>query len=583
MKKVVLLFLTTFALTLNYSCTQDVDVNVFPSYVTPGTTNSNGQYAIAFSNYQNGQSTRALVESNSNTGYDDFSLYAWTENGTIMNPYHTQWVNKGWTYVGVDNQELQYFDNFIDEYNFIGIIPQQTNNPINNGKVAVATESFLVDNETMTDTPKEFLYATLTVPKAKYAEGLTVNFKHGNAKVYLKFTSDDPNTQIIDYAPSSPEVPATPATETYTNKTTKFIDELVARNEVQIAIGFYGVNSPKLTSTQPNPLYVGSNNTSNGWLAKDWLLSIKDAVNSQFIYYRLNQVNNSTSKTETTEDWESAASNKNIFMMKLADGVNATDFANGNDAFATALKAHQTDWVGGKPADSFWAMFEQAYAEGWRVIRINQSDTNPNQVLVFLSSNIETSTQVCTVTPGIEYQPAVIGKEGVVVLPATSTIGNGSDAVLATYPTKATAEVSLDGINWNTTETNNILTFSKPTTKVTSSISDDVHAIPSPTTWYALPCNDENVGYTVKVSYNYKGVNVYDARVFIPANEAQWEEGKYYTYIIQLNGKGNGHVEPNDVNAEDPTVNEPIKHEIKLFKVEFAEYGYGTTIIKEIK
>ena len=85
------------------------------------------------------------------------------------------------------------------------------------------------------------------------------------------------------------------------------------------------------------------------------------------------------------------------------------------------------------------------------------------------------------------------------------------------------------------------------------------------------------------MSYKYKGVNVYDARVFIPSTECQWSEGKYYTYIIQINGRGNGKQEPNNPEANDPTITTSAKNEIKLFKVEFSEYTPVAPIIKEIK
>lgn len=137
--------------------------------------------------------------------------------------------------------------------------------------------------------------------------------------------------------------------------------------------------------------------------------------------------------------------------MKLADGVDKAEFAAGNDAFATALKAHQTDWVGGSPAESFWAMFEQAYAEGWRVIRINVSDTNASQVLVFLSSNIEATTQVCKVTGGTPYVPP-IPESGLNGIRVFSVDASGSPVIRANHTAKADAIITL---------TNN--TFSNPT------------------------------------------------------------------------------------------------------------------------
>lgn len=541
-------------------------VQIFYGNWTPGTINANGQYIIG--GYTTGQTRAAMTRAAVSQTYDDkFSLWAWTSDSTVMDGYHgvfgTTNNQPTWGYT----EDAKYFDNFVSEYNFIGVIPQSDSHVYDatNHTVTVAADTFTVASTDLNyKDDHEILYATTTVQKANYAGGASLAFNNLNSKVYLQFTSDDANTQILDFTPytpanpGSPAIPGTPGTETYTSKSTKFIDELVAGNEVQVGIGFVGANSPKLTSGNPTTLYVGSNNTTYNYMAKDWLLSIKDAVNSQFVYYRLNAVANSTSKTETTEDWESAASNKNIFMMKLADGVNATDFANGNDAFMNALTAHEADWFGGSPATTFKSMFEQAYAEGWRVIRINVSDANANQVLVFLSNNQNITTQVCEVTGGTPGTPAVpatpeSGHKGIIMLPATSANGTGTDAVLSTFPASVNASISLNGVNWETTATGNSVTFDKPT--------DVAYTTPvqSPTTFFTFPAsvaNTSNLGYTIKFSYNYKGVNVYDARIFIPSNVCNWQSAKYYIYKIHITDRGNGKADPTDptVDPTDPTI-----------------------------
>jgi hypothetical protein len=101
------------------------------------------------------------------------------------------------------------------------------------------------------------------------------------------------------------------------------------------------------------------------------------------------------------------------------------------------------------------------------------------------------------------------GKSGVIVLPATSTLGDGTDAVLSTYPNKANASISLNGLSWSVTSTDNSSTFTIPPTKITS--SDITNPIKSPTVWYSLPFNNSNVGYTIKVSYKYGGVKIESA------------------------------------------------------------------------
>ena len=533
MKK-LFLFLTTVTLMFS-SCKQDMELYTYPplylvpTYIVPGTTNAQGQSAIAFTTYSNGQGTRAFVNSESTTGYDDFSLYTWTNDSVVMDGYHTKWVTNGWTYVGVDGQQIKYFDNFVDEYNFIGVIPQQINNSISNGKVTLETEGFFVDNEATTDTPKEFLYATATVQKSNYPTGVTMNFKHGNAKVYLKFTSNDANTKIIDYSPYTPGQAAHAAWDeeviTYSYNVTckpfpaqgpRFNESAITQEDIDYVNSKYSVNGNWAT-------YYSSNVTVSGPLDEDmW-------------QYLTNKY--PTLQTEDLKQWSSQVANQNMKLVHM-EIINGS----GDSSLDGCIR-------------------------GWFVNVLNMSNT-PTEVVTTVHHDA---------VQGIPES----GKEGVVILPATSTLGNGSDAVLATYPTKATTEISLNGLSWNVTETTNIATFTKPSAKITS--NDASTAIASPTTWYALPCNDANVGYTIKISYTYKGVNVYDARVFIPANECEWSEGKYYTYVIQLNGKGNGKPTPTDINAEDPTVNTSDNNEIKLFKVEFSEYGDGGTIIKEIK
>lgn len=551
------------------------------SYVVP--RNANGEYGITFGNYS--PYTKAMSENGvlvgpNQCGYNTFNMYAWKDgSATVMNPYAINWENDAWVYDNVSGQELQYFDRNSSEYRFIGVISNSTETYGTNDVTVTDVPAFLDNSEELT-TPDELLWTYTSVAKDSYSSPVSLNFKHANAKMYIGFASDRSDTEILDYTPSTPEVPATPATETYAKKTTKFIDELVAGNEVQVAIGFYGVSSPKLTETQPNPLYVGGDNTSNGWLAKTWLLSIKDAVNSQFVYYRLNAVANSTSKTETTEDWESAASNKNIFMMKLADGVDKAEFAAGNDVFWNALVAHETDWFGGSPKISFKQMFAQAYADGWRVVRINVSDADANQVLVFLSSNIEASTQVCTITPGTPYQPAVAGLDGIRVFSVTEDITDGKN-VVTPHTTEATAVVTNACALTATTTDDDVITFTKPSALVAQfATAADITwdgCTKSPSVWYALPVGNPDNGYVVKFSYTYNGVSYYDARVHIPFADSNFAQGVYYTYVIYITDKTNGTSDPDEANLDKDEVdtdNIPITFVISV--TEYSDAGIKT-------
>ena len=179
--------------------------------------------------------------------------------------------------------------------------------------------------------------------------------------------------------------------------------------------------------------------------------------------------------------------------------------------------------------------------------------------------------KVTTETGGTPYQPAVpaTGKEGILVLPATSSAGNGTDAILASYPSTVNAVIVLNRITMTETSNENSVTFTKPVSAVYTT------RVASPTTWYTFPATANsvaNVGYTVKFSYTYKGVTKYDNRVFIPAADAQWLEGKYYTYIINISGKGNGVVDPIDADETDPKV--PTTDEITVTAV-IVDYETG--------
>ena len=578
MKKIKTMFLAIASILMIAASCAKID-SAYDSRAIP--TNDRGEYAIVFTDKV---MTKSIADPSTTHDYTSFEVYAWQDGiATAWSPYTVEKNGNEWKYDGIGTQELQHFDRNTDKYDFLGVITGGTVTRAN-GSVGlnVAGVKAFENNDNESTTPDELLWAQASVEKTAYDKEVKLNFNHANAKMYIGFVSDEDGTEILDYTPTIPEESAKPATETYTKKTTKFIDELVAGNEVQVGIGFYGANSPKLTKTQPNPLYVGSDNTSNGYLAKTWLLSIKDAVNAQFVYYRLNQVDNSTSKTVTTEDWESAASNKNIFMMKLADGVDKAKFAAGNDAFATALKAHQTDWVGGSPAESFWAMFEQAYADGWRVVRINVSDANANQVLVFLSSNLEINTQVCTITPGTPYQPAVPGINGIRVFSVSTDATTGKN-IRTPHTTEASAVLgnnacvltqtanSGDGVDSN-------VTFVKPTGAIAqvadfTTVDENTTVTWSPTVWYALPVENPDNGYVVKFSYTYNGNSYYDARVHIPAADSSFEQGKYYRYVICIGNKSNGSTDPGEAGTDKDEVdtdNLPIR-----FTVVVNAYGDG--------
>ena len=202
MKKILFSLILVLLTSIVVSCSDDVTNQILlgglPTYVQPGTTNSNGEYAITFGSYT--PSSRAIANGGiSQLGYDEFKLFAWNSDNAIMNPFLVRAIGANqYAYVGINNQDTLFFKNAYNEYKFIGILPTTLSMVKNGESVDVSdVEAFCVDNEASTDTPKEFLYAKTTVAKANYKDAVQLNFKHGNAKVYLRFTSDDDNTTLI--------------------------------------------------------------------------------------------------------------------------------------------------------------------------------------------------------------------------------------------------------------------------------------------------------------------------------------------------------------------------------------------------
>ena len=114
--------------------------------------NSRGEYAILFSNYGG---TKATMTSVSQTGYDEFALFAWNSiNDTIMNPYVVVADNvNSYVYDGVSSQTLQYFKNVADYYDFIGVIPDNHEMSLSSGNVVVKNvTSFVIDDNKVKQT-----------------------------------------------------------------------------------------------------------------------------------------------------------------------------------------------------------------------------------------------------------------------------------------------------------------------------------------------------------------------------------------------------------------------------------------------
>lgn len=174
----------------------------------------------------------------------------------------------------------------------------------------------------------------------------------------------------------------------------------------------------------------------------------------------------------------------------------------------------------------------------------------------------------------ISGSPFTIAKqEGIVLTPADATNKTYNATSPTTQPTPNTEFVTgynaltiTDGTSlvWGTTPTKSSgnLLFKVPdptlsTSKLSTTPSELTYL---PTIYYAVPAPESNSGFTVHVSYKLKSkatgtddqIQLYDARVWVPAANCQWEAGKAYTYIFKITDKSSGTTDP---QREDPADN----------------------------
>ena len=192
-----------------------------------------------------------------------------------------------------------------------------------------------------------------------------------------------------------------------------------------------------------------------------------------------------------------------------------------------------------------------------------------------------------TITGSTSANKTTKVQNGIVLTPATEAqafaIAQTAKSDLPEYYEKATVKVSnIDGTptinvgaDGDATVSSNLY-FQKTSGNVATSGSSS--ATKSATTLYVLPnysgssyitnATDASVtGYTLHVSYKLKpkdgsaAVQVYDARVFVPAEKCRWEAGKAYTYIFKITDASTGTTDPTkidpDPDKQDPTDQEP--------------------------
>ena len=511
--------------------------------------NPKGEYAIVLSSPN--QMTKAIINSDSGTGYDEFSLYAWNSNNeVIMNPFSVKYDTQsgGYKYDGIGTQTLQYFKNNADSYSFIGVIPT-SNTTLNNESVTVGVESFVVDDTRAigtlsSDSSKEFLWARADVEKVNYGQPVTLPFKHGNALLYLGFISDDANTQIIDYTPHVDAQPATTGTESEISS--RVFDELVAGNTVGWP---YATDQSMYAGSTGTYLNYEGSGSSTARITNTRLAELMSLVNAQFIYTDKdgNNIGNI--------DWVKNANRKNTVYLKFADGVNTSDFLAGNDAFWTNLTDDE------KVAMQNW------YNSGIRVARINQVSGGN----YFVWGMMNTQTTIKVITGGSPAIPES-GYKGIRVFSAKSdpTVGYAHLEHTNTADAIVTTGLTFD----NRVTSNDVIQYSLPANTIIPVGTNENDAVYSPTTFYAIPGDTGLTHFVVKLSYTYNGTTVYDVRVPIELPTAGLEAGKYYKYIINITSIGNGTNDPNEANDEKDDIditNNPIHVTVNVTPYEEGE------------
>ena len=483
MKKILFTFLFVALMFIGCS-TENINTNIYPifpyvGYYQPYSSNSNGQFVIG--GYVNGSRiTRA--EAYEIDGYTNFALYCWTSDSVVMGPgcynastdgyYHGVFTNNMWGYT----EDLKYFNNDEDSYNFIGIIPQENIQEYSNQTVTVQAEDFKVDNKEINNyyDNNELLIARTTVAANSYSQGATLNFEHQNAIIKLQFkTTDNKELEIIDY---------------YTDNNAYDVYEVSGK-----PFPVVGVKLTEIEISDEDIEYINSRYQSSlGWISYYSNSTVIDGdLQANMITYLKTKYGNSV----IGSNWTNYANNENMRLVHIdKSGHTAAD----NDSY-----------------------------RAWFINIQNMQFT-------------QTSSGSSASVPGI------------VILPATSENQTGKDAILSTFPQNVSATISLDNIAWSQNTSINTLTFTKPSGVITTSKE-------SPTNWYTFPAiantnYGENFGFTIKFSYIFDGITKYDARVYIPAADCNWQAGKYYTYIIKLKNNKPGHINPNNPEADDPVI-----------------------------
>lgn len=206
-------------------------------------------------------------------------------------------------------------------------------------------------------------------------------------------------------------------------------------------------------------------------------------------------------------------------------------------------------------------------------VDLNFKHLNAKIRLAFYTSITSYKVTLTDLVPEqITGTPFTIEKqEGVVLTPAIE----GNTHADITQPTSNT-EFDTQGdvvIYYNTTPAATWSNYTKSNENLCFQVKDypslptsNASLVALPTIYYAVPQPAGNTcGFTVHVSFKMESapnitgtsdvIQLYDARVWVPASACQWEAGKAYTYIFNINDNCSGTTDP---QRKDPiTPSEP--------------------------
>ena len=490
--------------------------------------NAKGEHAIVFNGHKT--LTKATAASTAGNGYDNFALFTWNSIGdTIMKPFLVFATSAGeYDYVdGNLGQTLQYFKRVADNYSFIGVIPTTHTMVLDSCAVKVsAIQSFTVDDARVTgtlaaDSDEEFLWVYKNVEKADYVNTVVLPFEHGNAVIYLGFKSDRNDTRLLDYVPGTPAVPATPDINDTTD--TWFNLKRSSGNVDGSATKLKGPGESTYTDNAELPAAlvaeIKSYYSVDGSAAGDYDLHMGASVWPSSTIKQLRIVKDIPAAYRMPCEIGSTG-----IIVDFFDGFKYLK-DNGYDI--------QPRTSGGKPAVWDYVLID-AFVNGtaYTVVGLNATGTNysaPNYTI--------------DVTPGTPAVPAVPGIDGVRLFTADSTEVYCKHIA---HTLTADATISPAGLAYSNRVADSVaVTYSLPANDTLNT-----GAKFSPTTFYAVP-GDENLNFlVVKLSYTYAGVTAYDVRVPIKLPAGGLQCGKYYKYTINITSTGNGTNDPNEATDE---------------------------------